>query len=71
MMGHLTEEDLKKRQELEAAPMQVKLKNLEKRWTKKGRQYTCEPKEEEENIPEQVNWVRNKLRFQDSVPDNH
>lgn len=60
MLGHLTEHDLKKRQELETAPMQVELKSLERRWTKKGRQFVCEPKEEDEEIPEQVNWVSSR-----------
>ncbi|KAL0935666.1 AAA family ATPase [Colletotrichum truncatum] len=52
----LTEEDKKRREELEKAPMQPELKHLEKRWTKKGRAYVTEPKEDEE-VPEQkTNW---------------
>lgn len=55
MTAHLTEEDKRKREELEKAPMQLEVKDLEKRWTSKGRLYVCEPKEEED-LPEQINW---------------
>ncbi|KAF6820894.1 AAA family ATPase [Colletotrichum plurivorum] len=54
--GAITEEDKKRREELEKAPMQVELKHLEKRWTKKGHGYITEPKEDED-VPEQkTNW---------------
>lgn len=54
--GHITAEQKKKIAELEKLPMQAELKNLEKRWTKKGRGYICEPKDDDE-IPEAtVNW---------------
>jgi hypothetical protein len=56
MTARLTEEDLRKRAELEKAPMQPELKYLEKRWTKKGKGYITEPKEDED-VPEQTtNW---------------
>lgn len=56
MTARLTEEDKQKRAELEKAPMQAELKHLEKRWTKKGRGYITEPKEDED-VPEQTtNW---------------
>ncbi|OIW30130.1 AAA family ATPase [Coniochaeta ligniaria NRRL 30616] len=56
MTARLTEEDKRKRAELEKAPMQAELKHLEKRWTKKGRGYITEPKEDED-VPEQTtNW---------------
>ncbi|GKT64202.1 AAA family ATPase [Colletotrichum tofieldiae] len=54
--GILTEEARRRREELEKAPMQVELKHLEKRWTKKGHAYITEPREDED-VPEQkVNW---------------
>jgi len=54
--GKLTEEDKARRAELEKMPMQAELKHLEKRWTKKGRGYITEPKDDDD-IPEQViNW---------------
>ncbi|TPX13408.1 uncharacterized protein E0L32_006138 [Thyridium curvatum] len=54
--GGLTDEERRLREELENSPMRAELKHLEKRWTKKGRGYICEPKEDEE-IPEQrFNW---------------
>ncbi|KAK0614553.1 AAA family ATPase [Immersiella caudata] len=56
MVGHLTEEDKARRAELEKASMQAELKHLEKRWTKKGRPYVTEPKEEEAEIGSQTNW---------------
>jgi hypothetical protein len=54
MNAHLTEEDKRKRAELAQAPMQAELKHLEKRWTKKGKSYITEPKEDED-VPEQSN----------------
>jgi len=56
MNGHLTEEDKRKREELEKSPMKAELKNLEKRWTKKGRGYICEPKEDDDVPEEKFNW---------------
>ena len=56
MNGHLTEEEKRKREELEQAPMQSELKHLEKRWTKKGRGYICEPKEDEDIPEDNFNW---------------
>ncbi|KAB5531329.1 AAA family ATPase [Coniochaeta sp. 2T2.1] len=53
--ARLTEEDKRKREELEKAPMQAELKHLEKRWTKKGKGYITEPIDED--VPEQTtNW---------------
>lgn len=54
--GHLTEEDKKKRAEIEKMPMQAELKNLEKRWTKKGRSYVAEPKDDEDVPDDNINW---------------
>lgn len=54
--GQLTEEDKKRRAELEKMPMQAQLKNLEKRWTKKGRSYIAEPKDDDDAPEELVNW---------------
>ncbi|KAF4847908.1 ATPase family AAA domain-containing protein 3B [Colletotrichum siamense] len=54
--GTLTEEEKKRREELEKAPMQIELKHLEKRWTKKGRAYIAEPKEDEDLPEEKTNW---------------
>lgn len=54
--AQLTEEDKAKRAELEKAPMQAELKHLEKRWTKKGRAYITEPKDDEEVPEESTNW---------------
>lgn len=52
----LTEEDKARRAELEKMPMQAELKHLEKRWTKKGKCYITEPKDDDD-IPEQaINW---------------
>jgi hypothetical protein len=56
MQGHLTEEDKLKYAQLEKAPMQSELKYLEKRWTKKGRGYICEPKEDDDIPDDKVNW---------------
>jgi hypothetical protein len=56
MTSHLTEEDKAKRAELEKAPMQPELKHLEKRWTKKGRGYITEPKEDEDITDDKTNW---------------
>ncbi|KAK0638626.1 hypothetical protein B0T16DRAFT_421443 [Cercophora newfieldiana] len=56
MLGHLTEEDKARRAELEKAPMQAELKHLEKRWTKKGRGYITEPKDDDEDTGDQTNW---------------
>ena len=56
MLGHLTEEEKARRAELEKAPMQAELKHLEKRWTKKGRPYVTEPKDDDEDIDDQTNW---------------
>ncbi|KAK5086788.1 hypothetical protein LTR05_003956 [Lithohypha guttulata] len=56
--GHLTEEDKKRRIELEKMPMQAELKNLEKRWTKKGHSYIAEPKDDDEVPEETVNWYQ-------------
>ncbi|KAF4784834.1 AAA family ATPase [Colletotrichum scovillei] len=52
----LTEEDKKRREELEKAPMQIEVKHLEKRWTKKGHPYITEPKEDEDIPQEKINW---------------
>ncbi|KXH67804.1 AAA family ATPase [Colletotrichum salicis] len=54
--GVLTEEDKKRRKELEKAPMQIEVKHLEKRWTKKGHPYITEPKEDEDIPEEKINW---------------
>ncbi|KAJ0325610.1 hypothetical protein COL5a_007422 [Colletotrichum fioriniae] len=54
--GILTEEDKKRREELEKAPMQIEVKHLEKRWTKKGHPYITEPKEDEDVPQEKINW---------------
>ncbi|KAK1726457.1 AAA family ATPase [Colletotrichum acutatum] len=54
--GILTEEDKKRREELEKAPMQIEVKHLEKRWTKKGHPYITEPKEDEDIPQEKINW---------------
>ncbi|KAJ0160546.1 ATPase family AAA domain-containing protein 3B [Colletotrichum tanaceti] len=54
--GILTEEDKRRREELEKAPMRVELKHLEKRWTKKGRPFVVEPQEDEDVPEEKVNW---------------
>jgi hypothetical protein len=54
--ARLTEEDKAKRAELEKAPMQPELKHLEKRWTKKGRGYITEPKEDEDVAEQTTNW---------------
>lgn len=56
MTAHLTKEDLRKRAELEKAPMQPELKYLEKRWTKKGQGYITEPKEDEDVPKQTTNW---------------
>ena len=56
--GHLTEEELLQRAELEKAPMQAELKDLEKRWTKKGRGYICEPKDDEDIPEESTDWFQ-------------
>ncbi|KAK4444618.1 AAA family ATPase [Podospora aff. communis PSN243] len=56
MTGHLTEEEKARRAELEKAPMQAELKHLEKRYTKKGRAYITEPKDDDVDIGEQTNW---------------
>ncbi|KAJ9656691.1 hypothetical protein H2198_004810 [Neophaeococcomyces mojaviensis] len=54
--GKLSEEEKARRAELEKLPMQAELKHLEKRWTKKGRGYITEPKDDDD-IPEQaVSW---------------
>ncbi|WQF86867.1 Putative AAA+ ATPase domain, ATPase, AAA-type, core [Colletotrichum destructivum] len=52
----LTEEDKRRREDLEKAPMRVELKHLEKRWTKKGRPFVVEPQEDEDVPEEKVNW---------------
>ncbi|KAL2876290.1 hypothetical protein SGCOL_008464 [Colletotrichum sp. CLE4] len=54
--GVLTEEDKKRREELEKAPMQIEVKHLEKRWTKKGHPYITEPKEDEDIPEDKINW---------------
>lgn len=54
--GRLTEEDKQRIAELEKLPMQAELKNLEKRWTKKGRGYICEPKDDDDMPEETINW---------------
>ncbi|TDZ16480.1 ATPase family AAA domain-containing protein 3B [Colletotrichum orbiculare MAFF 240422] len=56
IVGSLTEEDKKRREEIEKAPMQPELKHLEKRWTKKGRGYIAEPKEDDDVPEEKTNW---------------
>ncbi|KAK0716196.1 AAA family ATPase [Lasiosphaeris hirsuta] len=56
MLGHLTEEEKARRAELEKAPMQAELKHLEKRWTKKGRGYITEPKDDDELPEDKFNW---------------
>lgn len=54
--GHVTEEDKKRFAELEKLPMQAELKHLEKRWTKKGRSYIAEPKDDDDTPEEFINW---------------
>ncbi|OHF01612.1 AAA family ATPase [Colletotrichum orchidophilum] len=54
--GILTEEDKRRREELERAPMQIEVKHLERRWTKKGYSYITEPKEDEDVPEEKINW---------------
>ncbi|KAK5942842.1 hypothetical protein PMZ80_005408 [Knufia obscura] len=54
--GKLTEEEKARRAELEKLPMQAELKNLEKRWTKKGRGYITEPKDDDDVPEESINW---------------
>jgi len=54
--GHLTEEEKQRRAELEKLPMQAELQNLEKRWTKKGRAYITEPKDDEDVPDDDNNW---------------
>ncbi|POR38154.1 ATPase family AAA domain-containing protein 3B [Tolypocladium paradoxum] len=56
MNGHLTEEDKRRREELEKAPMRAELKDLEKRWTRKGRGYITEPRDDEELPDQKHNW---------------
>ncbi|KAK5655669.1 hypothetical protein OQA88_5602 [Cercophora sp. LCS_1] len=56
--AQLTEEDKARRAELEKEPMLAELKHLEKRWTKKGRAYITEPKEDEEIHDEGRNWFQ-------------
>ncbi|KAK3360393.1 AAA family ATPase [Lasiosphaeria hispida] len=56
MLGHLTEEEKARRAELEKAPMQAELKHLEKRWTRKGRGYITEPKDDDELPEDKFNW---------------
>lgn len=56
MNGQLTEEERRRRDELEKAPMQAELKHLERRWTKKGRGYITEPKDDEDLPEEKFNW---------------
>jgi len=56
MNGHLTEEDKLRRAELEEAPMRAELVHLEKRWTKKGRAYICEPKDDDDLPEEKTDW---------------
>lgn len=56
MNSRLTEEDKAKRAELEDAPMQAELKHLERRWTKKGRGYITEPKDDEDISNDKTNW---------------
>ncbi|OAQ80029.1 AAA family [Purpureocillium lilacinum] len=56
MNALLTEEDKRRREELEKAPMRAELKHLEKRWTKKGRGYITEPRDDEELPDESFNW---------------
>src|SRR3954471_8741092 len=56
IMDRLTEEDKKKRAELEKMPMQAELKHLEKRWTKKGRGYITEPKDGDDVPDDAINW---------------
>ncbi|TLD17033.1 uncharacterized protein PgNI_01494 [Pyricularia grisea] len=52
----ITEEEKRKREELEKAPMRAELMHLDKRWTKKGKAYFAEPKEDEEIPDQKVNW---------------
>ncbi|KND94606.1 ATPase family AAA domain-containing protein 3B [Tolypocladium ophioglossoides CBS 100239] len=56
MNGHLTEEDKRRREELEEAPMRAELKHLEKRWTKKGRGYITEPRDDDDLPDPKYNW---------------
>ncbi|KAK3370625.1 AAA family ATPase [Podospora didyma] len=56
MTGHLSDEAKARRAELEKAPMQAELKYLEKRYTKKGRLYVTEPKEDEDLPDQSINW---------------
>lgn len=52
----VTAEEKRKREELEKAPMRAELMHLDKRWTKKGKAYFAEPKEDEKIPDQQVNW---------------
>jgi hypothetical protein len=52
----LTEEDKRKQEELVSGAMQAEVKHLEKRWTKKGRCYVAEPKDDDDVPEETVNW---------------
>lgn len=54
--GQLTEEEKQRRAELEKMPMQAELKHLEKRWTKKGRGYITEPKDDDDLPEDSINW---------------
>ncbi|KLU91079.1 hypothetical protein MAPG_09602 [Magnaporthiopsis poae ATCC 64411] len=66
----VSEEEQRRRDELEKAPMRAELKLLEKRWTKKGVGYFCEPQDDEE-IPEQkTNWYEKFALCQTNVYDS-
>ncbi|KAL8308747.1 hypothetical protein RB597_000167 [Gaeumannomyces tritici] len=66
----VSDEEQRKREELEKAPMRAEVKLLEKRWTKKGVGYFCEPQEDEE-IPEQkTNWYEKFALCQTNVYDS-
>lgn len=54
--SRITEEQRKRIAELEKLPMQAELKNLEKRWTKKGKGYICEPVDDDDLPEETINW---------------
>ena len=54
--NQLTEEDKRRREEIEKLPMQAELKHLEKRWTKKGRGYITEPKDDDDIPEDGINW---------------
>lgn len=55
MIGHLTEAEKLLRERMKQEPMQNVLKYLEMRWTRKGRRYVTEPKDDE-IIEDKSDW---------------